>query len=167
MDVKSNAPGYRPMIEMAKKAGAAVEKQVTSTVEQEPSLVFRTAAVTMKDQLVLGAPDMIAPVIDRQFHPVLRACSLAIDGKKAIDTMKDGSASGPDKLMEVSHVAFDCMGLAGAALMACGTGPLGPALLATGVMADITTLGYHLVRRMLKTTVEGQAAPAGATELSR
>ena len=133
---------------LTSKAFHVSAAEVSNVVAQDPSFAFKGAALAVKDQVFNGLSPDLVPLAENGFLPLIRVVALGLDSKRAIETFKNPDATGLDKTVDGAHLVTDLVGLGGAVCFAIpGINPmLAQGLSATGLVGDIASYGYHVMK---------------------
>ena len=122
-------------------------EEASQIVRQDPAFAFKTSAMLAKEQVLSGLPDSIAPIADQAFLPTIRVVSLILDSKRLKEVLRSKRANSPDKMVSIGHVITDIVGVAGAGMMMIpGVAQVGSYLAVAGLMGDIGSFGYNIMR---------------------
>lgn len=122
--------------------------EVSNIVGQDPAFAFKESALAVKSQVFNGIPQDFQALAEKGFLPMIRVVALALDGKKAMETIKSQDATTVDKVVDGGHLVTDALGLGGAVAFAIPA--IGPSVASTltviGLVGDIGAYGYHVMK---------------------
>lgn len=126
----------------------SARREVAAIVEQDPAFAFREAARLLRDRVVTDLPDAVADKALEVYAPAVRLGTFVLDMGKARRTLEDPSSNATDRVVDVSHVITDAVGVAGFVVLAVPAGAtgVGTTLAAVAVAGDLVAYGYHLLR---------------------
>jgi hypothetical protein len=122
--------------------------EVSNVVSQDPAFAFKESALGVQTQVFQGIPQNFQDLAQKSFLPVVRVVALALDSKKAYDTMTSKTSTMVDKFIDGGHVVTDIAGVAGAVAFAVPSIGANVAtwLTVAGLLGDIAAYGYHVMK---------------------
>lgn len=147
-----------------KQFAAMATQQVVELAQQDPSFAFRESARLLKDRVMSDVPDDIAQRAMDAFYPAVRIGTLVLDIDKVRRTLKNPDATNVDRVIDISHVVTDTVGVAGLVVLAVPNAPaIGTSMAAVAVAGDMIAYGYNLLRYIQSRGQSIAAAPDEST----
>ncbi len=93
---------------------AQASQEVVRVMNADPAFAFKQTARAAQEGVLNNLDSATKSTIDPFILPVLRTGMLGMDAKRAIGTYRNKDASLWEKAVDITHVATDVVGLAGA-----------------------------------------------------
>lgn len=127
----------------------------SKAIKFDKSFALKGSVALAQTVGLVGLPAAMTGGIELGFLPVIRGMGTLLDTWQLTKTLKDPTANGADKAIDIAHVITDAVGIAGVvAQYIPSMQPFAKPLIWASYASDVAAHGYHMIRYAEKTGEE-------------
>lgn len=159
---KQGERGITSFADFTADAIRAAAAETSNVIAQDPSFAFKEAALLVKTPVYSGVDPTLTGLAEQAFLPMIRVVGMVIDASKAVETWHSNRAHKMDRAVDTAHVGTDFAGVGGAVLSGIpGCHAVGFALTCAGIVGDVASYGYHVMKYFRDRASQGPLGDPG------